>query len=113
MDCESPAVQEAGCAPALGAVRILIVDDHTLFREGLKALLCAQRHVDVVGDCGNVADALRLAMSAEPHVILLDLKLGAEDGLDAIGPLKIAAPQAEVLVVTGRCSCDRVSQALL
>lgn len=98
---------------ALGRIRVLIIDDHTLFRQGLRALLAAEPLVDVAGDCSTVAEALRLLDAMRPDVILLDVKLGAEDGIEAIEPLKVAAPDAEILLVTGHCPGDRVSQALV
>ena len=74
--------------------RLLVVDDHTLFRRGLIALLGQDPGLLVVGEAGDAAEALRLAPQLLPQVILLDNHLPGVRGVDAIPALKEAAPEA-------------------
>jgi len=82
------------------AIRILVVDDHTLFRRGLTALLQAQPEFSVVGEAGDAGEALRRAAELQPDVILLDNHLPGVNGVDALQGLREAAPQARVLMLT-------------
>jgi len=89
--------------------RVLIVDDHAMFRQGLRLLIESCRsdeleprpQFEVVGEAGNRADALALAAREQPDVILLDLILQDEDGLESLPELLGAARGARVLVLTG------------
>ena len=82
------------------SINVAIVDDHGVVRAGLRLLL--QRHEDlhVVGEAGDLADALRLAQTRRPDVLVLDLNLGGEWALDAMPDLLAAAPGMHVLVLT-------------
>ncbi len=82
-------------------IRIIIVDDHRLVREGLRMLVVSKPGFEVVGDAGNSADALALAEGEQPDVILLDLDLGAESGLDILPRLLAASKESAILVLTG------------
>lgn len=82
------------------AIRVLVVDDHTLFRRGLMALLATQTQLHVVGEAGDAGTAERLAAQLQPHVILLDNHLPAVSGVQALPALKAAAPQTQVLMLT-------------
>jgi DNA-binding NarL/FixJ family response regulator len=85
----------------LSEIRILIVDDHQLVRAGLGMLIEGQPEMKVVGKCGDSAEALVLAARQKPNLILLDIDLGRESGLDFLPELKKAAPDARVLILTG------------
>ncbi len=65
-------------------IRVLIVDDHPIVREGVAAVLERERDLDVVGAAGSVEDGVRLAVRAKPHVVLLDLRLSDQDGIDGV-----------------------------
>jgi len=82
------------------AFRILVVDDHTLFRRGLIALLGAEARFDVVGEAGDAGEAQRRAAELQPDVILLDNHLPGVHGVDALQGLREAAPRAKVLMLT-------------
>ncbi|HKF57586.1 MAG TPA: response regulator transcription factor [Blastocatellia bacterium] len=86
--------------PALSQIRVLIVDDHAVVRAGFRMLIEDQQHMTVVGEAGNRSDALRIAAGERPDVVLLDLDLGTENGLDFLPELVRAAPDAQVLVLT-------------
>jgi len=82
------------------AVRILVVDDHTLFRRGLTALLARDPRVEVVGDAADAGAAQRRARELAPDVILLDNHLPGVNGVDALPALREAAPAARILMLT-------------
>lgn len=82
------------------AVRILVVDDHTLFRRGLTALLARDARVQVVGDAADAGQAQRRAQELQPDIILLDNHLPGVRGVDAIAALKEVAPHARIMILT-------------
>ena len=81
-------------------IRLLLVDDHTLFRRGLKALLSQDERFEVCGEAGDAGEALRYLQNQQPDVILLDNHLPGVRGVDAIPALKEAAPAARILMLT-------------
>ena len=81
-------------------VSLLVVDDHTLFRRGLIALLSQDAGLAVLGEAGDAAEALRLAPVLRPDVILLDNHLPGVTGVDAIAGLREVAPASRVLMLT-------------
>jgi two-component system nitrate/nitrite response regulator NarL len=81
-------------------IRILVVDDHTLFRRGLSALLARDPQLLVVGDAGDAGEAIRRAKELQPDVVLLDNHLPGVTGVDAIGSLREAAPGARIIMLT-------------
>ncbi len=88
---------EHSAPPPIG---ILVVDDHSLFRRGLTALLSRDARFQVVGDAGDAGEALRRARELQPDVILLDNHLPGVNGVDALPALREAAPRARVLMLT-------------
>jgi two-component system nitrate/nitrite response regulator NarL len=81
-------------------IRILVVDDHTLFRRGLMALLARDPALLVVGDAPDAGQALRKATELQPDLILLDNHLPGVNGVDALPDLRAAAPKARILMLT-------------
>lgn len=81
-------------------IRILVVDDHTLFRRGLTALLSREPQFEVIGDAADAGEAQRRAQELQPDLILLDNHLPGVNGVDALPALREAAPQARVLMLT-------------
>jgi two-component system nitrate/nitrite response regulator NarL len=81
-------------------IRLLVVDDHTLFRRGLIALLSQHGTVSVVGEAGDAGEAQRRAAELQPDLILLDNHLPGVRGVDALPGLREAAPAARVLMLT-------------
>lgn len=80
--------------------RLLVVDDHSLFRRGLIALLQGDTHFDVVGEAGDANQALRLASALQPDLILLDNHMPGVSGVQALPALRQAAPAARILMLT-------------
>ena len=85
---------------AAAPIRILVVDDHTLFRRGLMALLSRDSQFEVVGDAADAGEAQRRALALQPDLILLDNHLPGVHGVDALPALREAAPAARVLMIT-------------
>lgn len=81
-------------------IRLLVVDDHNLFRRGLIALLGQDGRFSVVGEAGDAGEAQRAAVRLQPDLILLDNHLPGVKGIDAVAGLKEAAPMARVLMLT-------------
>ena len=81
-------------------VRILVVDDHTLFRRGLTALLSRHASLSVVGDAADAGEAQRRAAELQPDLILLDNHLPGVNGVDALPALRQAAPAARIMMLT-------------
>jgi len=81
-------------------IRILLVDDHTLFRRGLTALLSRDPMLQIVGDAADAGEAQRRAEALQPDVILLDNHLPGVNGVDALPALREAAPQARLIMLT-------------
>jgi len=85
-------------------IRVLMVDDHSLFREGLGRLLQAVPDFRVVGECSNLADALAIIPAVNPDVILLDYDLGEQEGSGLLPELKRQQSTSRVLMVTAGMS---------
>ena len=93
-------------------IRLLLVDDHTLFRRGLKALLSQDERFEVCGEAGDAGEALRCLQNQQPDVILLDNHLPGVRGVDAIPALKEAAPATRILMLTVSENENDLSAAL-
>jgi len=85
---------------ATSPIRILIVDDHPLVREGLRALLTRQPEFRVVGEAGDGEEALRLVTSLQPDVMLLDFSMPKKSGLDVMRELNGALPRVRTILMT-------------
>ena len=81
-------------------IKILLVDDQPLFREGLRTLLSVHADFEVVGEAGNGAEAIRLANSLTPAVVLMDLQMPVLDGVAATRRLHAQQPDCRVIVLT-------------
>lgn len=81
-------------------IRVLLVDDQALFREGLRMLLSLNEDIDVVGEAGNGSEAIEAAVASSPDVILMDLRMPVLDGVAATRRLKESANPARIIVLT-------------
>jgi DNA-binding NarL/FixJ family response regulator len=93
-------------------IRVLVVDDHPIVREGLVSVLEDEEDFTVVGTAGSAEDALALARQQRPDVVLLDLELPGIDGVQAIPQLLAVEPSPRVLVFTAYDVEERVLGAL-
>jgi DNA-binding NarL/FixJ family response regulator len=92
-------------------IRIVIVDDHPMVREGLRTML-DDDGIEIVGEAGTTADAIREARRAAPDVLLLDVQLSDGDGLATLPELKRVAPGVSVLIVTMHAERALVRRAI-
>jgi two-component system response regulator NreC len=81
-------------------IRVLITDDHTLFRSGLRLLLSNEPDIAVVGEAGDGAEAIRLARTLRPDVVLMDITMPGMSGLDATRAIRQDLPEVRVLILT-------------
>src|SRR5512142_233690 len=93
-------------------IRILVVEDQNVVREGLIAILSYQTDMEVVGEAGDGIQAVELAKKTRPDVILLDMVMPRQDGLTTIPKLRIVVPEAKILVLSSFQESDRVYQAI-
>lgn len=93
-------------------IRILIVDDHTLVRRGLIALLDDRQDIEIIGEAADGFEAIRVAGELQPDVILMDLEMPRLGGVEAIGLIKEDNPACKFLVVTNYGDDDLVLAAV-
>lgn len=84
----------------MAPIRLFIVDDHTLFRQGLVGLLQSEPGLEVVGEAAGGEEALHQILALEPDVVLMDVKMPQMDGVEVTRRLLAARPQTRVLVLT-------------
>ena len=82
------------------SVRILVVDDHTIVRQGLKALLEAQPDFQVVGEADNGREAVKKAQELSPEVVIMDIAMPILNGLEATRQIKRVLPETKVIALT-------------
>jgi NarL family two-component system response regulator LiaR len=93
-------------------IRLLIADDHTIVRKGLKVLLATEADMEVVGEANNGAEAVAMAASLKPDVILMDLVMPQMDGIEATRTITASSPCPKVLVLTSFAADDKVFPAV-
>jgi two-component system, NarL family, response regulator LiaR len=81
-------------------IRVLLVDDHSVVRKGLRTFLAYDAELEVVGEAADGAEALSLAQELKPDVVLMDLLMPGMDGIVATAALRRAVPETEVLALT-------------
>ena len=94
------------------AIRILIADDHAIFRDGLRKLLEMEPGFTVVGEAADGAEAVKLAAKLKPDVLLLDLAMPRRPGLDALHELASACPNLRTILLTAAVEKPQVVKAL-
>jgi DNA-binding NarL/FixJ family response regulator len=82
------------------AVRVMLVDDDGLMREGLRAVLSTDERIDVVGDADDGGIAVRRARHLRPDVVLMDIRMPELDGIEATRELVAASPRSRVIILT-------------
>jgi two-component system, NarL family, response regulator LiaR len=93
-------------------IRVLIVDDHSIVRRGIKVLLAEIDDIQVVGEADNGLEAIRLSKEREPDVILMDLLLPVMDGIEAIRQILARQPHMRVLGMTSFLYHEKIIPAI-
>ncbi|GMV33397.1 MAG: DNA-binding response regulator [Chloroflexota bacterium] len=93
-------------------IRVLMVDDHALFREGLAGIIASQTDMEVVGEAGDGLEACVKAQELKPDLILMDVQMPGMDGLTAVRQIKEALPETAVVMLTVRDDDDKLFEAL-
>jgi DNA-binding NarL/FixJ family response regulator len=96
----------------MNRLRVLLVDDHNLVRAGIRALLVTIPGVEVVAEAGDGAQALELARTHQPDIVLMDISMKGMNGLEATQRLRKENPAARVIMLSMYATEDYVSQAL-
>ena len=84
----------------MNVIRVLLLDAHVILRQGIRALLAAEKDVDVVGEAGNGYEGLRLARQLLPDVVVVDRDLQQLSGLEVVRDLRRSCPRTEIIVLT-------------
>lgn len=93
-------------------IRVLIVDDHAVVRQGLRMFLALDENLDVVGEAENGREAVRLARQLNPDVVLMDLLMPVMDGIAAIEAIRETLPETEVLALTSALEDELIYKAI-
>src|SRR3974377_1371422 len=93
-------------------IRVLLVDDHTVIREGLRAMLTSAEDIEVVGEASDGWEAVRLAQKTAPMVILMDVAMPSLNGLGALREILKKIPEAKVMVLSSYDGDDCVAQLM-
>jgi two-component system NarL family response regulator len=88
-------------APGTGdAIRVLVVDDHALFRRGLEMVLAQELDIDVVGEASDGSEAIDLARELTPDIVLMDVRMPRRGGIDATTAIKDVVPSTKIVMLT-------------
>ena len=93
-------------------IRVLVADDHAVVREGIRHVLAATHGFDIAGEAASGREAVALAGSVEPDVVVLDVSMPNGTGLEVIGDVRRAAPQARVLILSVHDEAEYVLEAV-
>ena len=97
---------------ALNRIKIVLIDDHPIVRDGFARAIADEPDMEIVGQAGTAAEALRETLSTKPDVVLVDLNIPDRDGIELLGALRAQLPTAKLLVLSGYDDEFRVAEAL-
>lgn len=82
------------------AIRVVVADDHELYRRGIEALVDSEDGLEIVAEASTASDAVGAVLAHKPDVVLLEVRLGGQSGIDACTAIKMGAPQTKVVILT-------------
>jgi DNA-binding NarL/FixJ family response regulator len=91
---------DGGHGPRTEPIRVLVVDDHALFRRGLEIVLAQEEDIQVVGEAGDGAEAVDKATDLLPDIVLMDVRMPRRGGIEACTAIKEVAPSAKIIMLT-------------
>ncbi len=97
----------------MSEIRVMLVDDHEIVRQGLKSLLERREHIQVVAEAGTVAEAVAAAEEKQPDVIVMDVRLPDGTGIEACREIRADHPQIRVLMLTSYADDEAVYSAII
>src|ERR1041384_323533 len=98
--------------PSEDTLRLMLVDDHAIVREGLRALLEEEAHVQIIGEASNGDEATEMAARLKPNLVLIDLKMPGMSAPDAIRVIRARNPATQVLALTSYVDDEQVQAVL-
>jgi len=93
-------------------IQVMIADDQTMFREGIKDLLENEKFIQIAGEASDGEEAVRLASKLKPDVILMDIKLPKMDGIELLQKIRIQHPDVPVVLMTAFATIGTAVQAM-
>jgi DNA-binding NarL/FixJ family response regulator len=99
-------------AKIMELVRVFLVDDHTLFREGLASIIDLQPDMEVVGEASDGLEAIVKGIELKPDLILMDIQMPGCDGLEATGQIKSGSPNTTIVILTVRDEEEKLFRAI-
>ncbi|MCK9874464.1 response regulator transcription factor [Frankia sp. AgPm24] len=101
MTVEEPRSEEVAPTPSgANPIRVLIVDDHALFRRGLEMVLGQEVDIEVVGEAADGSEAVTMAKETAPDIVLMDVRMPRRGGIDATSAIKESVPSAKIVMLT-------------
>src|SRR5262249_28221501 len=109
-----PLLSETASRKISSPVRIVIADDHAIFRDGLRRLLEAEHHLNVIGEASDGAEAVKLVRQLKPDILLLDLAMPRQPGLEALRDLSRSSQSnpVRVILLTAAAEKRQIVEAL-
>jgi DNA-binding NarL/FixJ family response regulator len=111
-DAPGGTVTEPASTEPAAPIRVLIVDDHSVVRMGLRMFFDLQADIEVVGEAADGSEGVAMARRLEPDVVLMDLLMPNMDGITAIGRIKAERPETEIVTMTSFIEEEKVTSAL-
>src|ERR1700730_17724481 len=96
----------------MAKIRVLLTDDHTLFRQGMRKLLAAEPDIEVVGEAANAADAVALARQVRPDIVLMDIGMTGMSSFEATRQIRKERPDTRVIFLSMYDDEDYVSECV-